>query len=521
MSSANKNITIPVSIGYGVTDIMGGGAFTVIGAWLMFFYTTFVGLSPVEAAMIVAVARIVDAIVSLFMGSYTDHFYKNYLGKKFGRRRFFLLIGAPLMLVYSLLWVNGMNFGFYLAVYLAFEIIAAMVLIPWETLPSEMTKNFNSRTKLSTCRMFFSAFGTFLATFIPGLLIGHFGENDANAYLINGVVFAVLFMVCVFISWKVTWERELTPAMLAELDNPAKEKTFKQKILAVGEMFKEYGSTLKVRAFRKHLAIYLFSFTAKDVYNTVFVFFCVYCLNVSSALAGTLLSMSIVGLPVTLIAGMAIIKYGPSRLYIFAYCVMMLCLMGLFMVWQCPSDNKIMLLMVLAAVYQVGRCVLEFTPWNVFPFIPDIDEMITRQRREGLFAAVMTFSRKTTVAVATIIVGVLLQSGGYVKGSQVQPESATEMIATLLFAGTAGLLVLALWQALTFRLNKRTHKIFVEEVERLKAGGAKKDVEPETRKVVEDLTGHRYDTVWFGAETKRDNPLNQNSGAADHPAGLR
>ncbi|HAS1440214.1 TPA: MFS transporter, partial [Enterobacter hormaechei] len=174
MSRTAKKITIPVSIGYGLTDIMGGGAFTVIGAWLLFFYTTFVGLSPVEAASIVAIARIVDAIVSLFMGSFTDHFYKNYFGKKFGRRRFFLLIGAPLMLVYALLWLDGMTYGFYLAVYLAFEIIAAMVLIPWETLPSEMTKDFNQRTKLSTCRMFLSASGTFLATFIPGLLIGYF-----------------------------------------------------------------------------------------------------------------------------------------------------------------------------------------------------------------------------------------------------------------------------------------------------------------------------------------------------------
>jgi oligogalacturonide transporter len=497
MSRTNKKITIPVSIGYGVTDIMGGGAFTVIGAWLLFFYTTFVGLSPVEAASIVAIARIVDAIVSLFMGSFTDHFYKNYLGKKFGRRRFFLLIGAPLMLVYSLLWVNGMNFGFYLAVYLAFEIIAAMVLIPWETLPSEMTKDFNSRTKLSTCRMFFSASGTFLATFIPGLLISHYGEHDANAYLINGVVFAVLFMLCVFISWKVTWERDLTPEMLAELEQPRKVTTFSEKIIAVGSLFKEYASTLKVRAFRKHLAIYLLSFTAKDVYNTVFVFFCVYCLNVSSSLAGTLLSMSIVGLPVTLVAGMAIIKFGPSRLYVFAYSVMMLCLVGLFMVYQFPTENKIMLLVILAAVYQVGRCVLEFTPWNVFPFIPDIDEMITRQRREGLFAAVMTFSRKTTVAIATFIVGVLLQFGGFVKGSQVQPEPAVNMIATLLFAGTAGLLILAFWQALTFRLNKRTHKIFVDEVERLKANGAKKDVDLETRKVVEDLTGYSYEKLWL------------------------
>lgn len=496
MSRTNRKITIPVSIGYGLTDIMGGGAFTVIGAWLLFFYTTFVGLSPVEAASIVAIARIVDAVVSLFMGSFTDHFYKNPLGKRFGRRRFFLLIGAPLMLVYILLWVTGMSFWFYLAVYLAFEIIAAIVLIPWETLPSEMTKDFNSRTKLSTCRMFLSASGTFLATFIPGLLISHFGEHDPHAYFINGVVFAVLFMFCVFISWKVTWERELTPEMLAELERDRQPRSFIEKLAAIGNLFKEYYSTLKVRAFRKHLAIYLFSFTAKDVYNTVFVFFCVYCLNVSPSLSGTLLSMSIVGLPVTLLAGVAIIKFGPSRLYVFAYTLMMLCLVGLFMVYQFPTENKITILVVLAALYQVGRCVLEFTPWNVFPFIPDIDEMITRQRREGLFAAVMTFSRKTTVAIATFIVGVMLQEGGFVKGSQVQPESAVNTIAMLLFIGTAGLLLIALWQAVTFRLNKRTHKIFVDEVERLKAKGSKHDVTPETRRIVEDLTGYSYDDLW-------------------------
>ncbi|HDG1670396.1 TPA: MFS transporter, partial [Kluyvera ascorbata] len=380
--------------------------------------------------------------------------------------------------------------------YLAFEIIAAVVLIPWETLPSEMTKDFNSRTKLSTCRMFLSASGTFLATFIPGLLISHFGEHDPHAYFINGVVFAVLFMFCVFISWKVTWERELTPEMLAELERDRQPRSFIEKLAAVGNLFKEYFSTLKVRAFRKHLAIYLFSFTAKDVYNTVFVFFCVYCLNVSPSLSGTLLSMSIVGLPVTLLAGVAIIKFGPSRLYVFAYTLMMLCLVGLFMVYQFPTDNKITILVVLAALYQVGRCVLEFTPWNVFPFIPDIDEMITRQRREGLFAAVMTFSRKTTVAIATFIVGVMLQEGGFVKGSQVQPESAVNTIAMLLFIGTAGLLLIALWQAVTFRLNKRTHKIFVDEVERLKAKGSKHDVTPETRRIVEDLTGYSYDDLW-------------------------
>ncbi len=107
-------------------------------------------------------------------------------------------------------------------------------------------------------------------------------------------------------------------------------------------------------------------------YNTVFVFFCVNCLIVSSAFAGSPLSMSIVGLPVTLLSGLAIIKYGPSRLYIFAYTLMMLCLAGFFYVYRFPVENKMVMLVALAGFYQVGRCVLEFTQWNVFPFIPDI-----------------------------------------------------------------------------------------------------------------------------------------------------
>ena len=106
---------------------------------------------------------------------------------------------------------------FYLITYLLFEIIAAMVLIPWETLPSEMTKDFNERTKLSTCRMFVSATGTFLATFVPGQLIKHFGQDNPYAYFINGLFFAVIYAICIFISYKVTWERELTPEMEKEL----------------------------------------------------------------------------------------------------------------------------------------------------------------------------------------------------------------------------------------------------------------------------------------------------------------
>src|SRR5674536_128874 len=103
MSNKAKKITVGVGLGYGLIDAMGGGAFTIIGAFLLFFYTTFAGLSPLQAASIIGIARLVDAVVSLSIGSITDNFYKTKLGKIFGRRRFFLLIGSPLMAVYACL----------------------------------------------------------------------------------------------------------------------------------------------------------------------------------------------------------------------------------------------------------------------------------------------------------------------------------------------------------------------------------------------------------------------------------
>ncbi|VTN09252.1 Uncharacterised protein [Raoultella terrigena] len=76
----------------------------------------------------------------------------------------------------------------------------------------------------------------------------------------------------------------------------------------------------------------------------------------------------------------------------------------------------------------------------------------------------------------------------------------------LLFAGTAGLLLIALWQALTFHLNKQTHKIFVDEVDRLKANGLKQNVTPEARRIVEDLTGYDYDQLWCDIPAEKRRP---------------
>ncbi len=507
MSTVKRKVTIPIGIGYGLVDLMGGGAFTIIGAWLMFFYTTYAGLTPIEAASIVGIARIVDSVISLFIGSISDNFYKTKLGKIFGRRRFFLLLGAPLMSVFALLWLTGMGYWYYLICYLAFEVIAAMVLIPWETLPAEMTTDFTDRTKLSTCRMFISSTGTFLATFVPGILIHYFGETNYYAYTFNGVIFAIAFAVCILISYKVTWERELTPKMKEEMLNPTPSKSFGEVVHSIVQVAKDYWSTLEVRAFRLHLLIYLCSFTAKDIFNTVFVFFGVFCLGITSADSAGILSLSIIGIPTTIAGGFLLIKIGPSNLFKTSYISMLVCLVGFFAVYLYDPSSKLVILYALGLFYQIGRQLLEFTPWNVFPFIPDVDEMVSHKRREGLFAAVMTFTRKTTVAIATIIVGAVLEEGGFVKGQLVQTQEAIVTIAGTLFIGTSILLLIALFIAWRFKLNKYTHAVLIEDLNRLKSGDFTMVPTEETKAIVENLTGYKYEQI--SENFKKESKLNK------------
>ena len=42
----------------------------------------------------------------------------------------------------------------------------------------------------------------------------------------------------------------------------------------------------------------------------------------------------------------------------------------------------------------LGRGALNYIPWSVYNYMPDVDEIVTGRRREGAFAGVMTFIRK-------------------------------------------------------------------------------------------------------------------------------
>jgi len=153
-----RRVGYGVALGYGITDLFGGGAFAIIGTWLLFFYTTYCGLSVIEAGSIFAIARVIDALLSPIMGYITDNFAGTWLGRKFGRRRFFLIAGPLIVvlgsaLLYVLTSVPGLSLG---SIMLLVAVLAVLVTSPWGVIITYINERFVTDVRATGFGMGFS-----------------------------------------------------------------------------------------------------------------------------------------------------------------------------------------------------------------------------------------------------------------------------------------------------------------------------------------------------------------------------
>ncbi|MCC3237187.1 MFS transporter, partial [Pediococcus acidilactici] len=276
------------------------------------------------------------------------------------------------------------------------------------------------------------------------------GEHNPWAYTVIGVTFAIIFAIAVLITYKFTWERPVSEIQAA---NPAENgETEHQGILqSVWGAISSYFSTLKVKAFRQHMYIYLLGVTAQDLFSGAFVYFIVFGYGLSTSTASWLLSLGILGLPLTPVNYWLFTRLGARRCYIFYFTLVVGCL-GMYY-WMFLIDLSqgmtIALLGVLSAVYLFFKGGAYSIPWNVFPFIPDVDEIITSERREGEFAAMMNFIRKVTSGIASVILGWILASNGFKSGATVQTTQAIHAIEYTIVFGVGGLCLLEILLAFT------------------------------------------------------------------------
>lgn len=515
--------------GWGSGDMLGAGAQAVITGWLFYFFTTFCGLSAIEAGLILGLPRLLEAITCPLIGYVSDNLHHTGVGRKIGRRKLFLLITIPLLPSFALIFRTGHGFTYYLLAFIFFELLYTMFLIPWETLAAEMTKDYKAKARFAGARMIIAQSSAILASYLPTLLISQFGGKDSpDTFFWMAAIFGVIFSVVVTLVVLTTWERPYGTREQAVMS-----QTFGGVKLAVLwgiplKMFRDLFSTLKIRAFRQHLSIYLGGYLSQDIFNTAFPIFVTTVLMGATLVISQLMTvMYVAQLVSVMVAIQIVIRTGPVLAYRLATALFgaaLLLYLGFFLARPQgfeagfkalganlftaldptrPDFNLGLIFWVFVPIVLagLGRGTLNFVPWSVYNYLPDIDEAVTGQRREGIFAGVMTLVRKMAQSAAIIATGWIIDLGGYISPKSrpgeviVQTPEAIQTLTALMVGGPLLMMALGMVVSWRFRLNASTHAVLVHEVERLRNGATEAETE-ENGRIVEDLTGWPYNRLW-------------------------
>ena len=336
-----RKIKLINAVGYAFGDFYGGG-FGQIATYLTLFWTTFAGLKVAQAGSIVGIATMLAAFSALVFGTLSDNLYKYRIGRKFGRRRFLILLGVPLLLVTILMFVPGMPFWAYFVVYALWIIANQLIMTPYSVLPNEMTTDFNGRTMLSTTRMLFSGISTAVIPLGMAAFLNALGDKKSSSYTISMGFFIVLFAVFVFIAYKSTWELTPEEAGFDEAAIEAEKKEpfdFGKWLKGVADIFIGYFSTLRNKTFRKHIIIYLLGQSFLDIFGQVWLFFVLYNLNKPVAFGSALLGMALIGEPLKPVFGWIFAKLGPRKMFSLNFAGAIIGLLGLWGLWQTSAQN--------------------------------------------------------------------------------------------------------------------------------------------------------------------------------------
>ncbi|MEO8018464.1 MAG: MFS transporter [Pseudomonadota bacterium] len=477
-------------IAYGSNDFLGAGAMSIITAWILFFYTTYCGLTAAEAGLIFVAARLLDAFFSPVIGYVSDYFHHTWLGKRFGRRRFFILLAIPLLPSFALMWVNGQSFWYYLITYVFFELVYAMEIIPYETLAAEMSPNYKTKAIFAGARILCGQIANIAALWLPGKIVKYLGgDGSADTFLYLGAIFSVFFVLVALAVYLFTWERPREEIAAIEVRPPG---AFLSKLT---QLFDDLWATMRIRSFRLHLGMYLGGYISQDVLNPVLGYF------IAFALAGTLTTMSdistcmaIAQLLSVILTIWIVLRIHAAPSYRIAIVLFATGVVGLLTLYSLGVTN-VTWYFVAVAVAGLGRGGLNYIPWTIYNYMPDVDEIVTGRRREGAFAGVMTFVRKLMQSAAIFIVTQILNASGLIPKTMHQPQSVLNAVLLIMGVGTLAILTFGFVVSLRFRLNRDTHAVLMDEIERFKKQPGTQPT-PGNRAIVEDLTGWKYEQLW-------------------------
>ena len=477
-----KELRLSSKLAYGAADIYGGGTFLIVSIFYLEFLTR-LGIPAVLAGSIPLIGKIWDAISDPIMGSIVDR-----TKSKYGSKRFYLLLGSFIgAITFTLLWVSlsgsiGFMYLFYLVTFLLFSTGFTVVMIPYNALLPEMVKDYHLRGQYTGVRMIFSAGSAILAGLLPNMIIRMFGTNgQTTGYLYMGLIFGLIFFISIFMTFLKTWEE---PSV--KVHDAFSMKTF----------IKESSNVYKNRSFRYFLGIFLFGQGSADFVMILFIYFLRDVLKQADqytfVMPGVLVSQIL-----AMFAFQFILKKTSKKIPIlFGFPIRILATLSmLFFAYQ---GAPILPIFIASFISGFGTAASSVTSFAILPDLTDVDELITGERRPGVYSGMATFTRKIANGLAFGIVGLWLSLFGYdrsIADTAFQDPLTIEGIKYAFIFFPLIFMMVTLWFTYRFPMTKKEFDVIKTEIQRRK-GLDDTVITANEKAICEHVTGYAYDKLW-------------------------
>jgi glycoside/pentoside/hexuronide:cation symporter, GPH family len=369
------------------------------------FYTDVIGVHVSALGLILLIVRLFDAVTDPAIGLISDR-----IRTPFGRRRPFIAVGALLTGIAILLLFNPPHLDpdaatvwFMVLIFLLF-LFWTVIIVPYESLGPELTFDYNERTTLFGMRDGALIAGTLIAAVSPAAIkawvsLPEGGQGERDVFFILSVIYVPLIVTSAF--WCVWTFKERSVKMAVQRDN----------------IFKQLSSSLRNRPFRILLISYTISAIGNNLPATLILYYVEYVLHSSRADLFLLLYFvtGIVFLPLW-VAGAR--KFEKKSMWLSSMTVNTGAFSGVYFLG--PGDE--MWYGILVFLSGIGFGATLAIPSAIQADVIDYDELISGQRREGLYIGLWSVAKKMAAAFGVGVGLALLGVSGYVPNMK-QPES--------------------------------------------------------------------------------------------------
>lgn len=454
-------------IGYGFGDMASSMFWKVFSYYLPFFYSNIFGLKLADAALLVLVTRIWDAISDPMMGVIADR-----TRTRWGKYRPYLLwIAAPFSVCGILLFTTP-DFGYgakllwAYVTYIFMMTVYTGINVPYGAMLGVISDNPREKTVYSSFRMFFAYAGSFVALFSWEPLCLFFrnaiGATPATSWQLSMCVIAAACMVLFICCFCMTRERIKT------VSTASVGKDFKA-LFSNSPWWLLIGAALCFNLFNTVRGATVAYFFADVIGPDAMLSFGAFgnILFYSGLFLGIGEIANMVGVALTVPVSS---RLGKKNTFIGVNIVLFVLSALFFFVHATPGGYWLML--VLQVFISVLTGIMSPLIWSMYADVSDYSELKHRTASTGLIFSSSSMAQKFGGALGGAAVLWLLSSFGYSEATSglTQPASAITCLWMLMSFIPAAVAALAAFVAMFYPLTPQIVNGIVAELKLIRSG---------------------------------------------------